>query len=44
MRAGVNIAASVALCVSAVAVGHLLAKQVNDGAVQIAQLDIEEDG
>ncbi len=44
MRAGVNILASVVLCVAAVAVGHLVAAHFNDGAKQIAQTQIEEDG
>jgi CrcB protein len=43
LRAGVNIAASVALCVAAVALGHFIAAQFNDHAEQIAQLRIEED-
>ena len=43
-RAGVNIAASVALCVAAVAVGHLLAAQMNGRAAEVAQIGIEEDG
>lgn len=42
-RAGVNIVISVALCVAAVAAGHLLAARLNGGAVQIAQLPIEEE-
>jgi CrcB protein len=44
VRAGVNIAASVVLCVCAVAAGHLIAAHYNGGAVQIAQLAIEEEG
>ena len=44
VRAGVNIAASVVLCVCAVAAGHLTAAHYNGGAVQIAQLAIEEEG
>ena len=43
-RAAVNIVASVVLCVGAVAVGHLLAAHLNDGATEIAQTAIEEDG
>lgn len=42
-RAGLNIAASVALCVASVALGHALAAQLNGGAVQIAQISIEEE-
>jgi CrcB protein len=44
MRAGLNIALSVVLCVCAVAAGHMAASYLNQGAVKIAQLDIEEDG
>lgn len=42
-RAFVNIAASVALCVAAVAVGHQLASVLNGGAPEVAQLPIEEE-
>jgi len=44
VRATVNIVASVALCVCAVAVGHLMATHFNGGAVQVAQIAIEEEG
>jgi CrcB protein len=44
LRAGVNIAASVILCVGAVAIGHLVATQVNGGQVRVAQISIEEEG
>ncbi len=44
VRAGVNIAASVVLCVGAVAVGHLIAARINGSADQIAQIAIEEEG
>jgi len=44
MRATVNIIASVALCVGAVAIGHLIAAHFNRGAPQIAQAAIEEEG
>ena len=44
LRAAINIVASVVLCVGAVAAGHFIAARLNGGAVQIAQLDIEEDG
>lgn len=44
VRAAINIAASVVLCVAAVAVGHYVAARFNGGAVQIAQLPIEEEG
>lgn len=42
-RASVNIAASVVLCVAAVAIGHQLASALNGGAPEIAQLPIEEE-
>jgi CrcB protein len=44
VRASVNIAASVVLCICAVAVGHLIAAQLNGGASQVAQIAIEEEG
>ncbi|KQQ91009.1 fluoride efflux transporter CrcB [Aureimonas sp. Leaf324] len=43
LRAMLNVALSVVLCVAAVAVGHLVASQFNDSAQRIAQIDIEED-
>ena len=43
-RAGVNIAASVVLCVLSVALGHYIASQINGGARAIAQVMIEEEG
>jgi CrcB protein len=43
IRATINIVASVVLCVSAVALGHVLAAHFNGGATQIAQLPIEEE-
>ncbi len=43
VRAGLNIAASVAVCIAAVAVGHLIAAQFNDHARAIAQIEIEEE-
>lgn len=43
LRAGANILASVVLCVAAVAVGHVLAAQLNQHAVQVAQIPIEEE-
>jgi CrcB protein len=42
-RALLNIAASVVLCIAAVALGHLAAAQLNDGAKQVAQVEIEEE-
>jgi fluoride exporter len=44
VRATLNIAVSVALCVAAVALGHLAAAHFNNGATQIVQLSIEEEG
>jgi CrcB protein len=44
VRAAVNIAASVVMCVIAVAAGHLIAAHLNEGARKIAQLSIEEEG
>lgn len=43
VRASLNVLLSVILCVGAVAVGHLVAAYLNDGATQIAQVDIEEE-
>jgi CrcB protein len=42
-RAGVNIVASVILCVAAVALGHYLAAQFNGHPPQVAQIPIEEE-
>lgn len=42
-RAALNVAASVALCVAAVALGHLIAARLNDGATRVAQTQVEED-
>jgi CrcB protein len=44
IRATVNVAASVVLCLGAVAAGHILAAHLNGGATQIAQIAIEEEG
>ena len=44
LRAGINVAVSVALCVAAVAAGHLLGARLNGGATQIAQVMVEEEG
>jgi len=38
VRASINIVASVALCVCATTVGHLIAAHFNGGATQIAQI------
>jgi CrcB protein len=43
MRALLNIALSVLLCLAAVAVGHALAAQLNSGARAVAQNTIEEE-
>jgi CrcB protein len=42
-RAMINVAASVLLCLGAVALGHAVASQLNGGARQITQSAIEED-
>jgi len=44
VRAAINIAASVVLCILAVAAGHLVAAHFNAGATQMAQVSIEEEG
>ena len=43
VRAMANIVLSVVLCVSAVAVGHLIAAHYNEGAKEIVQIEIEEE-
>lgn len=42
-RAAINVVASVVLCVSAVAAGHLIASHFNGGATRVAQIAIEEE-
>lgn len=42
-RAALNVGLSVVLCMASVTAGHLLAAQLNGGAVQIAQNNIEEE-
>jgi CrcB protein len=42
-RAIATVVLSVLLCISAVALGHLAAARLNDGARQIAQISIEEE-
>jgi CrcB protein len=42
VRAAINIAASVTLCIIAVSAGHLVAAHFNGGATQVAQIPIEE--
>lgn len=44
LRAGINMIASVILCVLAVAVGHYVAAHYNGGQVAIAQTQLEEEG
>lgn len=44
LRAGINMLASVILCIIAVAVGHYVASQYNGGQVAIAQTQLEEEG
>src|ERR1700684_29000 len=44
MRALINVVASVALCVAAVAAGHLIAAHFNGDAPEIAQIDVEKEG
>lgn len=44
VRAAVNVAASVLLCVGAVALGHLVGAHFNGEAVHIVQTAVEEDG
>lgn len=41
LRAGVNMVASVALCISAVALGHVLASRLNHHAAEVTQLSTE---
>jgi CrcB protein len=43
VRASINIVASVALCLCAVSLGHLVAGHFNGGDRRIAQLEIEEE-
>lgn len=42
-RAAANVCGSVVLCIAAVALGHLIAAQLNGGAARIAQVAVEED-
>lgn len=42
LKAGLNIALSVLLCLAAVAIGHALAARLNGGATAIAQSSIED--
>jgi fluoride exporter len=43
VRAALNIALSVVLCVAAVALGHVIAAHFNGSAQAVAQIDIEEE-
>lgn len=43
LRAALNIALSVILCIAAVALGHLIASRFNHGATAVAQTQIEEE-
>lgn len=43
LRAGINVAASVALCLAAAALGHAAAARLNGGATAIVQAEIEEE-
>lgn len=42
-RAAINVGVSVVLCVASVTAGHLLAAQLNGGAVQVVQNIVEEE-
>ena len=42
-RAGINVVASVVLCVAAVAIGHAAGAWINTGATRVAQTALEED-
>ena len=42
-RAAINVAASVALCLAAVAIGHLAGTALNGGAAAVVQASIEEE-
>jgi CrcB protein len=44
VRAGLNVVASVLLCLAAVSLGHLMAAHANGGDRRIAQAEIEENG
>lgn len=43
LRAALNIALSVVLCIAAVALGHFIAARFNPGATAVAQIQIEEE-
>lgn len=42
-RAALNVGLSVVLCMASVTAGHMLAAQLNGGAVQVVQNNIEEE-
>jgi len=42
-RAALNVAMSIAFCLAAVALGHIVAARFNDGARAVAQIAIEEE-
>jgi fluoride exporter len=42
-RAALNIVLSIVLCLSAVALGHLVGARFNGGASAVAQTEIEEE-
>jgi len=42
-RAALNVGLSLVLCISAVALGHLIAARFNDDAAAVAQIEIEEE-
>ncbi|MBB3656506.1 CrcB protein [Rhizobium sp. BK650] len=42
VRACINVATSVVLCIGAVAVGHFIATRINSGTADVAQAAIEE--
>jgi CrcB protein len=43
VRAGINVLASVVLCICAVAFGHLVAARFNGNAIEVAQISVEEE-
>jgi CrcB protein len=43
VQAGVNILASVILCICAVATGHVIAAHFNGNAVEVGQINLEEE-
>ena len=43
VRAGINVLASVILCICAVAFGHLAAAHFNGNAIEVSQISVEEE-